>query len=184
MVQKGQLEHAGPNMRAMILLAINGGLGNTDLALLPIGAVDLKGGWLRYPRAKTAIGRNIPLWPETIDSIRQVLTARPEPADPEDAGLLFIGPRGKSYVGKHKGYRVTAETTRVLKKAGIEGRTFYDHRRTFLTVAEGARDLVAVQAIMGHAPASGDMAAIYRQRVDDERLIAVTDHVHKWLFGE
>lgn len=176
------LDHAVPNLRAMVLLGVNAALGNTDLGLLPIRAADLGAGWLDYPRAKTAIDRHIPLWPETVDSIRQALAARPEPKDPEDAALLFIGPRGTSYVGNHRGYRVTAEWRKLAKKAGIEGRTFYDLRRTFQTIAEGARDLVAVQAVMGHAPASGDMSSIYRQRVDDERLLAVTNHVRQWVF--
>ena len=35
--------------------------------------------------------------------------------------------------------------------------------------------------IMGHA--RDDMASVYRERVDDERLHAVTDHVRKWLFA-
>lgn len=70
----------------------------------------------------------------------------------------------------------------MFKAAKIEGRTFYDLRRTFQTIAEGSRDLPAVQSIMGHAAGSDDMSAIYRQNVDDERLKAVTDHVHRWLF--
>jgi hypothetical protein len=37
---------------------------------------------------------------------------------------------------------------------------------------------------MGHAAASNDMSAIYRQRVSDERLRAVVDVVHDWLFPE
>lgn len=64
------LEHASPNMRAMVLLALNGGLGNTDLALLPIKAIDLKAGWLDDARSKTAIMRRIPLWPETVHARR------------------------------------------------------------------------------------------------------------------
>jgi hypothetical protein len=40
-----------------------------------------------------------------------------------------------------------------------------------------------VDAIMGHAPHSGDMSAVYRERVTDERLRAVADHVHGWLFA-
>ena len=177
------LARASLNMKAMILLTVNGGLGNTDVAMLPISTIDLEGGWLDYPRSKTAIPRRIPLWSETVEAIRAVLASRPQPKDPNDAELLFIGRRRQNYIGKHRGYRVAAEWRRVAEKAGIEGRTFYDGRRTFQTIAEGARDLVAVQSIMGHAPAAGDMSAVYRQRVDDERLQAVTDHVHEWLFG-
>jgi len=144
---------------------------------------DHKRDWLNYPRPKTGIERRIPLWPETIEAIERALAARPVPKDPADANLVFIGRRGQNYVGNHKGYRVHQEFARVAEKAGVEGRSFYDLRRTFQTIAEGARDLVAVQAIMGHAPSSGDMSAIYRQRVDDERLRAAVEHVRKWLFG-
>jgi len=177
------LKTAGTNMKAMVLLGLNGGLGNTDVGELPIKALDLKGGWLDYPRPKTGIMRRIPLWPETLAAIRAVMENRRDPKAPDDDPLLFVGRRGKSYVGNHRGYRVSQEFDRALVNAGIEGRTFYDLRRTFQTIAEGARDLVAVQSIMGHAPASGDMSAIYRQRVDDDRLRAVTDHVRQWLFG-
>jgi hypothetical protein len=33
-----------------------------------------------------------------------------------------------------------------------------------------------------HAPHAGDMASIYRQFVEDERLEAVAKHVHNWLW--
>jgi integrase len=176
------LEAAGVNMRAMVLLGINAALGNTDLGLLPIDAIDLKAGWLDYPRPKTGMPRRIPLWPETVEAIKTVLANRREPKDPQDAPLLFIGQRGENYVGNHRGYRVTQEFDRVLTKAKVNGRSFYDLRRTFQTIAEGAHDLVAVQSIMGHAPANGDMSAIYRQRIDDERLRAVVNHVRAWLY--
>ena len=61
------------------------------------------------------------------------------------------------------------------------GLGFYAFRHTFQTVAEGARDLAAVQAIMGHSPKANDMSAVYREGVDDGRLLAVTEHVRKWL---
>jgi len=35
---------------------------------------------------------------------------------------------------------------------------------------------------MGHA--RDDMASVYRERISDERLIAVTDYVRRWLFGK
>lgn len=180
---KSLLKHSPAHVKAMILLAINGGLGNTDLGMLPEAAIDLEGGWLDYPRAKTAMPRRIPLWPETVKALKEAISKRPAPKNPDDAGLVFIGPRGQNFVGNHKGFRVTAAFDKAAKAAGIEGRTFYDLRRTFQTIGEGAHDLVAIQSIMGHAPASGDMSAIYRQRVDDARLKAVTDHVREWLYG-
>ena len=61
------------------------------------------------------------------------------------------------------------------------GLGFYALRHTFETVAGGSKDQIAVNAIMGHVDAS--MAAIYRERIDDDRLRAVTDHVHNWLFS-
>jgi integrase len=173
---------AGPNMKAMILLGANGGLGNADVAGLPFSAVDLKRGWLTYPRPKTGIERRIPLWPETTEAIKAVLSDRCEPKDQAHKNLMFIGCRGESYLAEN-GYRVAGEFARVLTATKINPRGFYGLRHTFQTVAEGVRDLSAVQAIMGHAASGGDMSARYRERVDDERLQAVTEHVRKWLFG-
>ncbi len=78
---------------------------------------------------------------------------------------------------------VKTEMKRAMAKAEVDGRTFYDLRRSFQTISEGSHDLTATQSIMGHAPAAGDMSAVYRQRISDERLKAVTNHVHDWLFG-
>jgi integrase len=61
------------------------------------------------------------------------------------------------------------------------GLGFYALRHTFETIGGDARDQVAVDHIMGHA--RDDMASVYRERISDERLKAVTDHVHQWLFG-
>ncbi|MEN6405429.1 MAG: tyrosine-type recombinase/integrase [Thermoguttaceae bacterium] len=178
------LATAGPNMKAMILLAANGGLGNSDVAGLPFAAVNLKTRWLTYPRPKTGIERRIPLWLETISAIKAVKKQRCQPKDVAHKALIFIGPRGENYLAAN-GYRVAGEFARALKTAKIKPRRgFYAIRHTFQTVAEGVRDLSAVQSIMGHAASSGDMSAQYRERVDDDRLLDVTEHVHKWLFGE
>ncbi len=188
------LDAATVNAKAMILLGINGGLGNSDVGFLPCKVVDLDRGWLNYPRAKTGIARRIPLWPETIQALKAVKAQRYKPLDSEHASLFFISRHGKSYADT-RGYRVHSEMAITLDKAKIKdatgkespvkrlGLTFYGLRHTFQTIAEGARDLAAVQAIMGHAASGNDMSATYRERVDDERLKAVVDHVRGWLFG-
>jgi len=172
---------ADVNAGAMVLLGINGGIGNTDLALLPISSIDIDGGWLNLPRAKTGINRRIPLWSETVDAIRDVLAHRPEPKRGNE-GLLFLTQTGANLVKGRSGSLVAGLFQKAATAAGVTGRVFYDLRRTFATVADGARDPVAVSALLGHAPKSGDMTAIYRQAIDDTRLRNVVDHVHDWLF--
>lgn len=73
---------------------------------------------------------------------------------------------------------------RLLQDQGVyrAGIGFYSLRRTFETVAGDTLDQVAVDFVMGHIPHANDMSARYRQRVGDERLEAVAEHVRKWLF--
>ena len=56
---------------------------------------------------------------------------------------------------------------------------FYALRHTFETIAGESRDQVAVDAIMGHS--REDMASVYRERIGDDRLRAVAEHVRQWL---
>ena len=58
--------------------------------------------------------------------------------------------------------------------------TFGSLRHVTETIGGESRDQVAVNAIMGHVDPS--MAAHYRERISDERLRAVTDAIHGWLF--
>ena len=64
-----------------------------------------------------------------------------------------------------------------VKRRGVG---FYALRHTFETIAGDTKDQVAVDAIMGHS--RGDMASIYRERIDDARLRAVVNHAHDWLY--
>jgi|HubBroStandDraft_6_1064221.scaffolds.fasta_scaffold649429_2 hypothetical protein len=43
---------ADVRMKAMVLLGLNCGFGNTDVATLPQSALDLAGGWIDFPRPK------------------------------------------------------------------------------------------------------------------------------------
>jgi len=70
------LDAAKQPLRAMILLGLNCGFGNSDCATLPTRAVDLK--WIDYPRPKTGIPRRCPLWRETAEALREVMQRRPQ----------------------------------------------------------------------------------------------------------
>jgi integrase len=74
------------------------------------------------------------------------------------------------------------EFAALLKPLGINGRRgFYSIRHTFQTIAERSRDLPAVMHVMGHADST--VSALYRERVDDDRLEHVADVVRAWLFN-
>jgi len=60
--------------------------------------------------------------------------------------------------------------------------TFYALRHSFETIGGESRDQVAVETIMGHS--RDDMASVYRERIGDDRLQAVAEHVRQWLWGK
>ena len=184
------LEATNPIMRAMILTAINAGFGQTDISSLPLSAVDLDNAWLDFPRPKTGTDRRCKLWPETVEAIRRAIPLRPRTIAVADEDCVFLTTRANRWVRTSNiddprnanNIDSLAVMFRLLREAvGINNkRTFYDLRRTFATVASDSLDQVAVDFIMGHIDPS--MSATYRQRISDERLIAVTDTVHNWLF--
>ncbi len=170
-------------LRAMILLGVNCGFGNADCGNLPLSALDLERGWINFPRPKTGISRRCPLWPETVAALSEVLARRKEPKRGEDAGLVFVTVRGGSWHKEIEDNPISKETRKLLKDLDINGRrNFYALRHTFETVGGEAKDQVAVDHIMGHA--GDDMASVYRERVSDERLKAVTDYVRAWLSAQ
>jgi integrase len=188
------VEAAGVQLRAMMLLAVNCGFGNNDVASLPIVAIDLEGGWVNFPRPKTGIERRAKLWPETVAAIEEVLAKRPKPKEEADGALLFLTKRGARWVTVKAEKQedgtlkikcddsVSKESRKVLRKLGSNGRrNFYALRHTFETIGGEARDQVAVNAIMGHVDES--MSATYRERISDDRLAMVAEHVRRWLFG-
>jgi integrase len=183
-IKRKKIEGASLPLRAMLLLAINGGLGNSDLAQLPLSALDLKNGWLTYPRPKTGIDRRIPLWTETVAALKKWMPLRPEPKKRENVDLVFITSAGNTWMRTKIDNPVSKETAKLLKRLELHqpGLNFYSVRRTFRTIASESRDEPAADAIMGHIAESDDMAARYRQRISDERLIAVTNYVRDWLF--
>jgi integrase len=177
------LDAAGVQLRVMLLLGINCGFGNADCGTLPMPAVDLDKGWIDYPRPKTGIPRRCPLWPETVQAIKEALVSRPEPKKAEHAGLVFMTKYGQNWFKEDNAGPLTQEMGKLLRKLGINGRKglgFYTLRHTFRTVADEAKDQPAADYIMGHEVAH--MSSVYRETISDARLKAVTDHVRAWLF--
>lgn len=194
------LDEAGPQMRAMILLGINCGLGNTDVGQLTKSHLSLKDGVLDYARSKTGISRRAILWPETIAALRAVAKVRPQPTAADDRDMVFITKARHRWVrvtepgsrseGKQKAVvkdAVAAEFAKVATAVGIakDRRGFYALRHTFRTIADevgnGGGDRRAIDLIMGHENGA-DIATAYVERIDDERLRKVVEHVRAWLF--
>ena len=191
------LEQTDVPLRAMILLGINGGMGNTDCARLPIVAVDLEQGVVEFDRPKTGIERVVPLWPETVQALRDALATRPKPADKTGTKLVFLTTFGRPWVrenihrtedsGIAKVVPVDAigeEFDKLLKKLGLKrkGIGFYTLRHTFRTWADEVRDQHAIHRIMGHAIPG--MSGVYVERIGLDRLRAVVGHVRNKLLGK
>jgi integrase len=177
------LDSAGQPLRAMILLGINAGFGNSDCGRLPRDILDLDRGEIDYPRPKTGIPRRCILWPETVQAIRDALAVRPEPKSPDLANLVFITQRGLSWAKDTNDCPIAKETAKLLRRLHINGRKglgFYTLRHTFRTVADEARDQPAVDFCMGHEVPH--MSALYRETISDIRLKVVADYIHRWLF--
>lgn len=176
------LAAADQPMKAFILLAINAGLGNSDLGQMRFAHLDLDGRWLNYPRPKTKRPRKCYLWSETVASIRDWLTQRPEPQEP-GSKLVFLTQRGLPW---HKGTfdsPLSHEFRKLLDSLKINGgRGFYNLRATYRTEAGPCRDVEALYGTMGHKLPG--MASEYVHQIQPDRLQLVAETVHRWLFAE
>jgi integrase len=170
------IDEAGTTLRAMIYLGINCAFGPGDCANLPVSAIDLQSGWIDFPRPKTEVDRLCPLWPETIDAMNQYAKLRSRLAP--DTALWFVDHRGRPWSNDHAELSkyFSAVRRRVLPLGGM-----YWLRHTFATVAGESKDQVAVNAIMGHVDPT--MAAVYREEISRDRLVAVTNTVRDWLYA-
>lgn len=179
---RAMVDAAPLNLRAMILLGVNCGFGNSDCGNLQRKNLDLDNGWVDYARPKTGIDRRCPLWPETIAALHGVLEKRRSPKHKAHRDLVFITRTRDSYARDDGLSLISAATSKLVKTLGIHrhGRGFYGLRHTFETIGGDARDQVAVDHVMGHA--RDDMASVYRERISDARLQAVVEHVRAWLF--
>jgi len=167
---------ANERMRCWILLGLNCGYGNIDLARLR--ASDVQSEWLEVPRGKTGEDRKAWLFPETREAIRRVAEGK----KPDD--LLFKTRYGKPLVANDGTRNVVSDEFKELKAAcncDRHGVGFYALRHVFETVAGETSDQVAVNYVMGHSDNS--MAAIYREGISDERVKKVCSAVREWFLA-
>lgn len=167
---------AGPQLRAMILLGLNAGLGPNDLAQLRTR--HLQDAWLNYPRPKTGVERRVPLWPETREALAAVIRTGDD--------TVFRTQQGHPWTCKSKsgtGSPISQKFTKLCQGVGVHkpGRGFYSLRHVCQTIGEESGDHPAIEYILGHAPPADDMAAVYRERMSDKRLFRVVKHIRRWL---
>ena len=135
-----------------------------------------KDGWLAFPRPKTGIARRVKLWKETVTVLAEWRELSPK-SDYVCCGLSGqqLGLSGGNTPIAHLFEEISKEA-KVLQ----DGRGFYALRHSYRTIADETRDIVAVRITMGHNDSSIDDS--YRERVDDSRLAAVSDHVRRWMY--
>jgi integrase len=166
-----------PRIHAAILLAINTGCQNEDIATLQLKHLDLKGGWYLQPRSKKAKERKAKLWRRTVRALKAVLQDREVSED----DLVFISKLGGAWDGRNC---LAKEFARVKKVAGItaRGAGFQWLRHSFITEASQGGDVLAVQLACGHAERS--VTQNYIRHIYDERLVKIADLVENWLIGK
>ncbi len=115
--QRTIIDAAEQPLKAMILLGINCGFGNSDVGNLPMDALDLDGGWIDYPRPKTGIDRRCPLWPETVNAfgLAEAIDQRTPPHDSTNADLVFITKYGQPWAKDTSDNPVSKEMRKLLK---------------------------------------------------------------------
>ena len=173
------LHNASPQMKAMIWLGLNCGFGCTDCAELKWKNVDLQNGRVDFPRGKTGIGRNLPLWSETVRALNEI---------PVSGELVFYTRKGNPWVRTVKGVgkggkekykktnNVSKEFSKLMKRTDLKmekGVGFYTLRRTAATLTARSGDPFAVQRLLGHADLK--MATTYVQDVSEQTDRAINN---------
>jgi integrase len=173
-------------LKAMILLALNGGYGARELSELPRSVIDLEHNRIDHARGKTGAQHVVPLWPETVRALRVVMSRRLSDE------LLFRTRAGNPWAREEKIYKagklvrtvnhdnVAWAFNELVKGIGlkIEGQSFYKIKHLHATTADKAGDPHATFALAGHAlPGSRS----HYVRIDELRLREVVDFVRHHL---
>jgi integrase len=181
-------------LRAGVLLALNGGYGAADLGPLTWEMVDLENGLIDYRRGKTKQFRIVPLWSQTVEALKQIRDARP------DSPAVFLTREGKPWVWEHVKDKPNGSSSVTrhdnfgqafgkllrameIKRAGV---SFYALRHTHRTHSDNAGDQNASDLLMGHSFAGSKRAYLFMTETDEgrQRIRKVVDYIHAALVSE
>ena len=117
-----------------------------------------------------------------MEALRTAAADRPKPGGYESCGLVFVTKYGNPWALRNKSEALTHEFGKLLRKLNLHrpGLGFSTLRHVFRTVADATGDFPAVRLVTGHTDHGID--DVYRERIDDERLVAVSEMVRKWLW--
>lgn len=174
-------------LRAMFLLALNGGYGAKELSDLPREVIDLENSRIDYRRGKTGKKHIVPLWTETVDALKEAMALRPK----DD--LLFRTREGNPWCetkpvyenGKLKRTNKTDNVNERWKEfigadLRVKGEGFYKLKHLHATIADDAGDPHATFALAGHALPG---AKSHYVKVSEHRIRKVVDYIHSVLFS-
>jgi integrase len=192
---------AGP-VRAMFLLALNGGMYAADVANVRLSDIQREEGqWvLDFSRNKTGeIPWKFPLWAVTVAAIEHWRKVRPVPRHPDDNDRLFITSHGRAWRREHvkrKGEiiggsgtvdAVAQEFDKVIGNIWIledreswkwrplkrAGVSFGALRHSHISAVGDHPDEAAAHRVTGHKPQG--VRAKHYDKVPLHRLLAVTE---------
>jgi site-specific recombinase XerD len=191
-----------PRHRALLLLAINGGLGAGDLAALRLNHWVRTQHALDFPRPKTGIRRIIPLWAETEAAIEEYLASNDRKKSLEAAPLelhdhIFLSREGHLISRDEIRYndrnqpiavmRISGPDTilaRLQAKARVKGWSFYGLRALArqLWLGVPSSDPTLVRVLMGRAfQDSND--DFYLRALSHDLLRPFVEHAKQLLFA-
>ena len=158
---------------SLLLLGLNCGFGNTDIATLKLCDINLEEATVSHARQKTGVARNFTLWPQTVEILKRYIKEyRGKPAKEEFANLVFINTKGAPFCyeridedGKfRRSDAIKNRFLRLYERARLKrpyGRGFYSLRHTAATLAGlCSNDPSQVQAFLGHS--NPNMQSFYR----------------------
>jgi integrase len=186
------LERCSPQFKAIVLIAINCGLGPADIGRLRWRDIDVTNGTLDLPRWKTGVPRKGYLWRKTRKALERVRTLKRNRQAIEKDGvdaLVFVSRCGQP-VYREREVRpgvvkveqcLSITFGRIVRELGVDGVTLYRLRHSFKTLGKRAKDRDTLNLMMGHR--EGTTGEVYdHEDIDPARIKRVAIKIYRALW--